>query len=83
MPLYNPGLPPLPPMCDRSCGELMRSFDQLPRSLRDFFNTEALVRWCMCNALSSARRDGAAATLLHYRRLEAEALAKNASLPPP
>ena len=83
MSMYNPGLPSFTPQCGADCGEDMRSFDQLPRSLRDFFNTEACARWCMCNALRRARLNGAEATLLHYRRLEAEALAKNASLPPP
>ena len=69
----NPGADAPVPSCGSSCGAVMRSFDQLPRPLRDFFNDEARVQWCMCLGLRYARAVGEAATLDHSRELEAYA----------
>jgi hypothetical protein len=69
----NPGLDIPIPKCGARCGgpqQAMEAFDQLPRSLRDFFNDEACVSWCMCGALWNCTLFGEAKTLERYRELE-------------
>jgi hypothetical protein len=68
----NRGVPGPGRKCGIRCGypTAMGAFDQLPRSLRDFFNDEVLVSWCMCCALACYRERDEAATLTHYRELE-------------
>jgi hypothetical protein len=66
----NPGKDAPIPRCSGRCGNKMNSFDQLPRSLRDFFNYEVTIKWCTCTARDICRARGEAATLAHYRELE-------------
>jgi hypothetical protein len=68
----NPGFDAPIQKCDGRCGQLMRAFDALPRKLRDFFNDEARIQWCMCGALNNAKMHGAEKTLAHYRKMEAQ-----------
>jgi hypothetical protein len=60
------------PKCGIKCGfrNQMESFDNLSPVLRDFFNDEAKISWCMCSALQWYRQVGEAKTLEHYRQLE-------------
>jgi len=69
--MANPGKDAPVPRCHGRCGSGMDAFDELPRSLRDFFNYEATVKWCTCGALDACRALGEAQTLAKYRDLEA------------
>jgi hypothetical protein len=68
----NRGAPVPMRKCGIRCGHpaSMAAFDALPRSLRNFFNDEVAISWCMCGALDYYRALGEAATLAHYRALE-------------
>jgi hypothetical protein len=68
----NPGKDAPIPRCGKRCGlqVTMAAFDALPRSLRNFYNNEARIQWCMCRALEEFRCVGEVETLARYREAE-------------